>query len=100
MFVAKLFMFMNKKQELETELKTTLSALLDIVNDTTGIVLKVDEPTAKELSDFIMPVKFNLEVSLISDDKLYPYKKQGKALYKWIWNLPSQKRSYSGRILK
>lgn len=91
---------MNKKQELETELKNTLNLLLAIANEPVGLILKVDKPTADEIFHISIPYKYEIEISLISDDELYPYKKNGKALYKWIWTIPSQKRSYSGRIIK
>lgn len=91
---------MNKKQELETELKNTLNLLLAIANNKNDLTLKVDEPTSKELSNISFSHEYKIEISLISDDQLYPYKKNGKAVYKWIWTLPSQKRSYSGRIIK
>ena len=96
-----IFTHMNKRIELEKSFNETLNLLKDIAGgNLTGLVLKTDSATAKEIESFTKEVKYTLEVSLPDTDFVNQYKKVNNVLYKWIWTIPSLKRSYSGRLMK
>lgn len=92
---------MNKRIELEKSFNETLNLLKEITGgDLVGLVLKTDLATAKEIEGFAKEVKYTLEVSLPDTDFVNQYKKVNNVLYKWIWTIPSLKRSYAGRVMK
>lgn len=97
-----IFRFMNTPEDtLKAKLFQTLASLERVVGPSkAGLILRVNPETllAIEQVGFKTEIPYEILCDLTDSELDNMYSKRKQVIYKWVWTIPSLKRSYAGRI--
>jgi len=89
----------DKEKHLRDQLVRTLSEFKKIVgDDCQGLCLRVDSNTKTAIEKLDIGVQFQLIHDIPEQEHYGPLKSLKSVAFRWVWSLPSLKRSYAGRI--